>query len=121
MLFSYTSKHMHTFQTGQMCFSLADLSMKSPDIMFDSDYYPQIAFLFVHRDFQCQGFGSMLMKESLKMIRHHCSERPVRLQSAIDSVEFFEKCGFHAVAEPFDVMHCGSRLFRTLVNMELDL
>ncbi|XP_052776975.1 uncharacterized protein LOC128214511 [Mya arenaria] len=121
VIFSYTKQHMKTFQTGQMSFSLADLSMESPEAMFDSEYYPQISFLFVHRDFQCQGFGTLLLNEGLKIVKNHCKSRPVRLQSAQDAVTFFQKCGFQIVGEPIDVMHCGSRLFKTLVNMQLDM
>lgn len=121
VIFSYEEKYQKSFQTGQMSFSLADLSMVEPEDCFDTEYFPQISFLFVHRDFQCQGFGSLLIKEGIKIIKDHCNFRPLRLQSARDSLGFFEKCGFHIVAEPYECWHTGSRLFKTLVNMQMDL
>ena len=115
----YKTQYGQDFLFGQISFSLPDLNMKEPGTVFDSDYFPQISFMFVHRDFQGQGFGRQLLKQSLKMIKKTEHQRPVRLQSAFDSVGFFQKCGFVTVAEPFDCIHAGSRLFQTLVNMEL--
>lgn len=121
VIFSYEKKNGKTHQTGQMSFSVADLYMKEPEECFDTEYYPQISFLFVHRDFQCQGLGRKLLEEGIKIIKQHCNCRPVRLQSGGDSVGFFEKCGFRAVAEPYQCADSGSRLFRTLTNMQFEL
>ncbi|KAH3697130.1 hypothetical protein DPMN_084617 [Dreissena polymorpha] len=119
VIFAYKTQYTNLVQTGQMCFSCANLNMKNPETLFDSEYYPQVAFLFVHRDFHCQGFGKLLLSEGLKIIKTMSGDRPVRLQSAWNAVGFFEKFGFHMVAKPFETMHGGSNLFKFMVNMEM--
>lgn len=109
------------FHVGQLSFSIPELSLKEPGISFDSEYYPQISFMFVHQDFQSCGFGKLMLKQAVSMIKAHCATRPIRLQSALEAVPFFEKCGFEIVNEPIHCFHSGSKLFKTLVNMELDL
>ena len=117
--FMYEKKCGRDFHVGQISFSLSDLNMKEPGYMFDSEYYPQISFIFVQRDCQGRGYGRLLLEESLKIMKTDQYKRPIRLQSAVDSVGFFEKCGFHTVGEPFDCNQSGSKLFKSLVNMEL--
>lgn len=117
IIFAY-EKSLHV---GQISFSLANLLLQEPGHMFDSDYYPQITFMFVLQDFQCYGVGRQMLQQAADMMRKHCPNRPVRLQSAENAVAFFEKCGFKVVSEPIECFHSGSKLFRTLVNMELDL
>ncbi|XP_060556018.1 uncharacterized protein LOC132716711 [Ruditapes philippinarum] len=117
ILFAY-EKQTHV---GQMSFSLPDMSLTDPGVTFDSEYYPQISFMFVLKDFQSMGFGRLMLNQALKMIAEVCSMRPVRLQSAIDAVPFFQKCGFQIVSQPIQCFHSGSRLFKTLVNMELEI
>ena len=97
------------------------MSLTDPGVTFDSDYYSQITFMFVHQDFQSFGIGRLLLNQTLKMVSAVCSTRPVRLQSAVDAVPFFEKCGFKIVSKPIHCFHSGSRLFKTLINMELEI
>ncbi|XP_045157214.2 uncharacterized protein LOC123523620 [Mercenaria mercenaria] len=109
------------FHVGQLAFSLPDLSLTEPGVSFDSEYYPQLSFMFVHQNFQSCGFGRLMLNHAVNMIKERCKTRPVRLQSAEEAVLFFEKCGFKTVGDPIHCFHSGSRLFKTLVNMELDI
>ncbi|KAL4236745.1 hypothetical protein ACF0H5_005129 [Mactra antiquata] len=115
VLFVYEKK----FLAGELCFLHADLSLKEPETCFDSPFFPQISFMFVHQDFQQYGYGKLLLKQALDLINEQSPSRPVRLQSAMNAVSFFEKCGFKVVGEPMQCFPDGSHLFRTLVNMEL--
>lgn len=121
VVFSYENRNSMTLQTGQISFSLADLDMREPETHFDTEFFSQVTFLFVHPDFQMQGYGRLLLQEGLKIMKDHCVSRPVRLQSAWDAVGFFEKCGFKVMSEPLECCHSGTRLFRTLVNMQMEL
>ena len=119
ILFIEKQEYSNAVLVGQICFSVADLSLTEPSSCFTTEYFPQISFLFVHKDFQCCGFGRTLMEEAIKVIRSHDQHRPIRLQAGEDAVGFFEKLGFVIQGEPIRCVHSGSRLFRTLVNMEL--
>ena len=119
ILFCFKQEYTNSVLVGQISFSLSDLRKTEPAVNFDSEYYSQISFLFVHKDFQCLGYGKMLMEETLKIIRSHDHCRPIRVQAAEEAVPFFEKLGFYVVGQPIKCVHSGSRLFRTIVNMEL--
>ena len=119
IIFATKQEYSNTVLVGQICFSIADLSIREPAVYFYTEYYPQISFLFIHRDFQCSGYGTMLMHEALKIIKSHDSSRPIRVQAAESAVSFFQKLGFTVQGEPIHCVHSGSRLFRTIVNMEL--
>ena len=119
IIFATKQEYSNTVLVGQICFSVADLSLTEPANYFDSEYYPQISFLFIHKDFQYCGYGTMLMQEALKIIRSHDSSRPIRVQAAENAVQFFEKLGFSVQGEPVHCVHSGSKLFRTIINMEL--
>ena len=119
ILFCYKQEYTNSVLVGQISFSLSDLRKTEPASHFTTDYFSHISFLFVHKDFQCIGYGKMLMEETMKIIRSHDSSRPIRVQAADEAVPFFEKLGFCVVGEPIKCVHSGSRLFRTIVNMEL--
>ena len=119
ILFCFKQEYANSVLVGQISFSLSDQKKTEPACNFDTEYYSQISFLFVHKDFQCLGYGKMLMQEALKIIRSHDQCRPIRVQAAEDAVSFFEKLGFNVVGQPIKCVHSGSKLFRTIINMEM--
>ncbi|XP_048255858.1 uncharacterized protein LOC124111770 [Haliotis rufescens] len=108
----------HQVACGALSFSLADRSMDEAGSMFDSSFYHMITFLFVKPEHQRTGVGRQLMQAALKHMAAHEPSRPVRVESALGAAYFFEKLGFVRVGEPFETVCSGSRLFRSMVNME---
>ncbi|XP_041359296.1 uncharacterized protein LOC121375748 [Gigantopelta aegis] len=120
-LFAYYNIHKINLHIGGVTFSLANLNQTYTESTFECDYFHQITFMFVKRDYQGKGYGTQLINGVIEKMTAHASHRPVRVQSAVKAVGFFEKMGFVKIGEPMDTLACGPHLFRTIVNMEKQL
>ena len=118
VLFAYYNIHKLNLHIAGVTFSLANLNQTHVESAFVCDYFHQITFMFVKRDYQGRGYGRQLLNTVIEKMIEHASHRPIRVQSAAKSVGFFEKMGFVKIGEPINTMGCGPYLFRTIVNME---
>ncbi|XP_032231751.1 uncharacterized protein LOC116614640 isoform X2 [Nematostella vectensis] len=81
------------------------------------DYCHQIDFLFVNKDYQDKGYGSLMILGMEEVLRKR-KKRPIKVESAIRSVGFFKKLGYHEVGAQMQCIHPSCHLFSNLQPME---
>lgn len=118
VIFAYKTLPSKQLLIGGISFQLADEKISTAGSNFDSEFYHMINFLFVKGDYQGLGVGKKLITKAIDIMTS-ASQRPIRVQSAEKAVGFFQKNGFSIKGDPFESM-CSVKLFKVMVNMELD-
>ncbi|ESO88317.1 hypothetical protein LOTGIDRAFT_234636 [Lottia gigantea] len=123
ILFGYVNHPFPNTLVSVVSFRLSDNRLEEPTSIFSCEYYHHISYLFVKRDHQGEGYGRRMVERAISMILQHNITRPVRLQSARKSIEFFERVGFQKLGEVYDTSHSvnGSPLFNFMQDMERTL
>ncbi|XP_031556928.1 uncharacterized protein LOC116293615 [Actinia tenebrosa] len=83
----------------------------------DRSFYHWLDFLFVNKDFQQNGYGSIMVQHLEQKLRAKL-KRPIRLKSAEKAKGFFQKLGYEPIGEPIRNVDPGCHLFRCLQLME---
>lgn len=84
----------------------------------DSNYAHIINYVFTRPRFQRHGYGKRLVLYMEEKMRHEVQDRPFRLRSCRQAVDFFEKLGYRCVSEPVQPVCPGSKRFAELYSME---
>ena len=89
--------------------------------LFTYDFYHQIHYIFILRDYRGFGYGSRMVAEMERRFaatnERTLFPRSIRLQASTRAVAFFEALGYRRVGVGKDSVCCGTPLFRTLYNM----
>jgi len=92
--------------------------------LFTYDFYHQIHYIFILRDYRGFGYGSRMVAEMERRFNvtneRALFPRPIRLQASTRAVAFFEAPGYRRVGVGRDSVCCGAPLFKTLYNMVKD-
>ena len=84
----------------------------------DSAYAHIINYVFVRPRFQRHGYGGKLVTYMEQQMSSKVQDRPFRLRSCRQAVEFFERLGYCCVSNPVRPVCPGSNRFAELYSMQ---
>jgi len=103
---------------GSCRMAAAERTEPTPSTDSDTAYAHVINYVFVRPHFQGYGYGKKLVRYMEDQIEFEVQDRPFRLKSCRQAVEFFERLGYQCVSEPFRPVCPGSKRFAELCSME---